>query len=360
MRFQHVCVESIGYVLPGEVVTSAQIEERLAPVYDRLGLSVGRLELMTGIRERRFFPPGTLPSQVARQAGEAALSAAGISRDKIGAALLGSVCRDHLEPATANAVHHGLGLPAACDVLDLSNACLGLLNGVLYLAAQIELGHIAAGIVFGGEIGRPLVEGTIDSLNRNLQVTRQTIKNDFASLTIGSGGAAIVLCDRRLSRTQSRLRAAVRLSDTSAHTLCAGGSEAAVHGDDRPRMVTDSEALLHAGVALAQRAWPQLQRAARWPGEAILKTATHQVGKAHRRLLLDALHLPLQADFPTVETLGNTGAVALPTAAAVAVEQGHVVPGDHWAWLGIGSGLNTVMLAIDYQGFGVAQRQYEG
>jgi 3-oxoacyl-[acyl-carrier-protein] synthase-3 len=50
MRYQRVCLEAIGYTLPDEVVTSAELERRLAPAYERLRLPEGRLELMTGIR----------------------------------------------------------------------------------------------------------------------------------------------------------------------------------------------------------------------------------------------------------------------------------------------------------------------
>ena len=61
---------------------------------------------------------------------EKALAAAGVERQQIGALVHGSVCRDFLEPATACGVHHGLGLPDRCAVYDVSNACLGLLNGM--------------------------------------------------------------------------------------------------------------------------------------------------------------------------------------------------------------------------------------
>ena len=93
------------------------------------------------------------------------------------------------------------GVPTSAAILDVSNACLGLLNGLLVLANMIELGQVRAGIVVGTEDGRDLVEGTIDSLLKNPNLTRQSIKLDFASLTIGSGSAAIVLCHRDLSRT---------------------------------------------------------------------------------------------------------------------------------------------------------------
>ena len=49
MNFEKVGIEGMAYSLPSEIVTSVQLEERLAPLYDRLNLHPGRLELMTGI-----------------------------------------------------------------------------------------------------------------------------------------------------------------------------------------------------------------------------------------------------------------------------------------------------------------------
>ena len=58
MKYAHVHLEAWAYVLPERVVSSAELEQRLAPLYERFGLHEGRLELMTGIRERRFWKPG--------------------------------------------------------------------------------------------------------------------------------------------------------------------------------------------------------------------------------------------------------------------------------------------------------------
>ncbi|MCA9165952.1 MAG: 3-oxoacyl-ACP synthase III, partial [Planctomycetales bacterium] len=167
MQYHNVCVEAFGFSLPEEIVTSAELESRLAPLYRRLRLPEGRLELMTGIRERRFWRPGALPSDESVNSAEQAIAAAGIDRRHIGALVHGSVCRDHLEPATAARVHHLLGLPEACVVYDVSNACLGMLNGMLQVANMIELGQIRAGLVVGTESSRQLVEATIDMLNQN-------------------------------------------------------------------------------------------------------------------------------------------------------------------------------------------------
>ena len=80
MKFQNVYVEALGYTIPREIWTSSEIEQRLLPIYERLKLPAGRLELMTGIRERRFWPAGTRPSTLSIASCHHAIEAAGIDR----------------------------------------------------------------------------------------------------------------------------------------------------------------------------------------------------------------------------------------------------------------------------------------
>jgi 3-oxoacyl-[acyl-carrier-protein] synthase III len=348
MQYQNVCVEAFTCLLPPNVVTSEQLEGRLRPVYDRLGLHPGRLELMTGIRERRHFDPDARPGMISAKTAKRAIAMSGIDPNDIGVLIHGSVCRDQMEPATACSVHNAVGLPPHALAMDISNACLGLLNGMVIIANMIELGQIRAGVVVGTEIGLPLVEGTIDRLLADPNVTRQSLKLELASLTIGSSSAAVILCDKELSRTGTRLVGGACLADTSSHELCAGGDSTLSCGDARPQMSTDSEALLYAGVTLATRTWAEMKRSIGWHNEDVDKVFTHQVGKAHRKLLLERLGLREELDYPTVELLGNTGAAALPTAVALGVGAGHVSPGDRVALLGIGSGLNSVMLGLEW------------
>ena len=79
------------------------------------------------------------------------------------------------------------------------------------------------------------------------------------------------------------------------------------------------------------------------------QSAYHQVGIAHRKLMFESLALNPAIDFATLETLGNTGSVALPITMALGVEQGHVQQDDRIAMLGIGSGINCLMLAVEWQ-----------
>lgn len=349
MQYRNVCLESLGYTIPDEIVTSDEIEARLSPLYERLRLPEGRLELMTGIRERRFWEPGTLPSDKSVESGQRAIEAAAIDRNYIGALIHGSVCRDFLEPATACSVHHRLGLPDNCAIYDVSNACLGLLNGILQIANMIELGQIRAGLVVGTEGSRQLVETTIETLNQDTSLTRSQLKLAVASLTIGSASCAVLLTDRELSQTDNRLLTATVRTNTEHHQLCHSGHDEAVGSGMHPLMQTDSERLMREGIATGVETFRAFLQANDWSIDDIDKTFCHQVGSAHRKVMLESLGLRQDRDFTTLQWLGNTGSVALPITMAVGAQRGHIDSGDNLAMLGIGSGINCLMLGASWQ-----------
>lgn len=344
MLFQNVCVESLAVSLPDEVWSSAEVEERLRPVYERLKLPFGRLELMTGIKSRRFWPPGMRPSEASAAAGRAVLAKSGLRGDQVELFIHSAVSRDMLEPATASFAHRLIGLPAAAQVLDVSNACLGFLNALTLAGGLIESGQIGCALVATGESGRPLVENTIRTLLEK-PLGRGEIKPYFANLTIGSGAAAAIVCHRSLvTGRPHRLLGGVARAATEHSDLCKGDAES----PDAYAMRTDSEQLLLAGVALARDTWRDFKAATGWTMEGVDRIVGHQVGSAHRRQLYEALGLDLAKDFSTFETLGNMGSASLPATLAAAVDTGAVREGDRVALFGIGSGLNCLMLALEW------------
>ena len=64
--------------------------------------------------------------------------------------------------------------------------------------------------------------------------------------------------------------------------------------------------------------------------------------------MLDAMGLDPDRDSVTFPKLGNTGSVALPLTLAAAALSGHLKAGDRVAMLGIGSGINSVMLGVTW------------
>ncbi|KAA5547095.1 3-oxoacyl-ACP synthase III [Roseiconus nitratireducens] len=344
MKFENVHLASIGALLPEEVWSSDDLEQRLQPLYQRLKLPEGRLELMSGIAQRRVWPVGTVPSGPSIQAGKLAVEAAGIDPAQIGCLIHASVCRDFLEPATASRVHHGIGLSSDCWVYDVSNACLGLINGAVQIAMMIESGAIEAGIVVGTENSRMLLESTIAALNADTSLARKDIKGAFASLTIGSGSCAWLLAHRRHAPAASVIETGIAEARTRYHDLCVSDSDSA-GAAMQPLMETDSETLMAEGIATGVAAFEKLLRESGWRRESIDRSVCHQVGSRHRSAMLSAMQLPPESDSVSFPRLGNTGSVALPLTVASAAQSGVLQPGHQVAMLGIGSGINSVMLA---------------
>ena len=349
MRFKNVYIEGLAYHLPKNIVSSEDLEKRLAPVYDRLKLPFGRLEMMTGIHERRFWDKGVSPSQVASKAGELAILSSGIDRVQIGCLINASVCRDFLEPATASLVHHNLGLHTSALVFDISNACLGVLNGMVHVANMIELGQIRAGLVVAGENGGPLVDATIESLLNKSDLTRNEIKSSFASLTIASAAVGVLLVHKDLSKYKHRLLGGYSQAASQFNKLCRGNDESKTGITSwSPLMKTDAETMMQEGCRLAGQTWACVKKNLGWTNDDVNRVFCHQVGHAHRKLLYETLSLELKKDFSTLEYLGNTGAASLPSTFALGAESGFLKSGDRIALLGIGSGLNCLMLGAEW------------
>ena len=348
MNFHNVCIEAIGYCLPSIVMTSEKLEKMLAPLYERLGLSEGRLELMSGIRQRRFWPEGTLPSQASAMAAQNTLEKAGLEAGDIDCLINCSVSRDFVEPATSTAVHRLLKLGKNVLNFDISNACLGMASGVMMLANMVELGQIRRGIAVCGENSWPLVKNTLARLNEDMSMTRQRFKGQFASLTIGSAAAAVVVSAKGISRFCHKLLGMASVSDSSANDLCQGDANGGMTEESTPVMDTDSQTLLKRGVDVATLMWRRLKETVQWNESTPDVICTHQVGKAHSALLFDTLGLNPEHDFVSYPELGNCGSASWPVTCAMAEERGVLRAGHHLAVLGIGSGINCTGMAIDW------------
>ena len=348
MHFEKVFIEGLAYHLPDNIVTSNEIEERLAPLYERLKLPEGRLELMSGIQERRFWDKGVLPSQVATIAGKKAIAQSGVDPKQIGCLISASVCRDFLEPSTASVIHNNLKLPGEAFVFDVSNACLGVLNGMSIIASMIEQNQILAGLVVAGENGGPLVNNTIETLLARKDITRNEVKSSFASLTIGSSAVGVVLAHEKVAKQGHRLLGGVSMAETQFNHLCRGSDDSGAGREWSTLMDTDSETLMKEGCRLAGKTWARTREVLGWSNEEVNRVFCHQVGKGHRKLMYESVGLDPEKDFSTLEFLGNTGSASLPTTLAMGIEKNVLQSGDKAALLGIGSGLNCLMMGVEW------------
>lgn len=343
MKFKNVVLESYGYDLSEKSVKSSDIEDRLAPLYGKLKLPEGRLELMTGITERRMWEPGTKPSDLSTTAAKKCLAKSKIKPSEVDLLIHASVCRDFLEPATASVVHANLGLSRHAMIFDLSNACLGVINAIVVAGNMIESGQIKTALIVSGENGGPLLENTVDELLNNPGIDRKNIKKYIANLTIGSAATAIMITHKSLSPDSPEILGGAVETDSSANHLCRGDGN--THS---LVMETDSEELLKYGVALGQSTWQKAKSELSWDNSRVDFVLTHQVGTAHEKLSLESLELNKIKTFRTYPFLGNAGSSALPITLMMADEKGLISKGDHIALLGIGSGLSSIMLGVKW------------
>jgi len=333
-RHTNTAILSVTAAEPPHVVTSSSFDEILGPTFDRVGMRTGLLEGLAGIYERRWWADGTRFSDGAVEAAESAIEASGIDRDRIGLMINSSVSREHLEPSSAVEIHHRLGMPTSCTNFDLANACLGFVNGMHLAASMIDAGHIDYALVVDGEDARPVQERTLRRLSQP-DASTEDVMNEFASLTLGSGGAAMVLGRIDKHPDAHRLVGGISRAATEHHTLCIG---------DNDSMRTDTKGLLDAGLELAESAWKEALLDNDWQDMDCY--VLHQVSSVHtsalcQRLGIDTSKVPL-----TFPMYGNIGPASLPFTLAREVD--NLTAGDRILCMGIGSGLNTAFCEITW------------
>jgi 3-oxoacyl-[acyl-carrier-protein] synthase-3 len=337
--FKNVAIESVAYELAPHRISSDWLEDQIAETMQRLGVPRGRLEQLSGIRERRFWDEGTLPSAVASMAAEKAIAAAEVDRAKIGVVINTSVCQDYLEPSTACFVHRNLGLAPHAINYDVRNACLGFLNGMDIAGMMIEAGVVQYALVVNGEGSQEAVMSTIRRLQRP-ETTHRDFRDNFATLTLGSGAAAMLLAHRSVSRSGHVLNGVVTMAATEHNDLCLGMPD---------YMKTDAAALLVAGVKLAAQTWQVAQETLpNWHDDHIAVYAPHQVSARHTAGVVEAIGITPEKIYLNFPVLGNIGPAALPISLAQAAEAGRMKAGDQVGLLGIGSGLNCSMMSVTW------------
>lgn len=370
MRYSRVYLESIGYELAPVVVSTKELEARLAPLYQALRLPVGQLEALTGISERRWWPKDYSVAHGAAIAANKALATSNIKASDIDVLIYAGVCREQLEPATACHVAAEVGISSDAAIFDLSNACLGVLNGIVEVANRIELGQARAGLVVSCETAREINEVMINQMvqTKSMDVFRQAI----ATLTGGSGAVAVLVVDEELSSLHRRqLLGGATKNAPQFHNLCRWGWESVSPTVDKllhteagsllktafdkgmrhvvmPFMATDAGNVLKYGVDLGLKTWQSFLTKLGWASEHLDKVICHQVGTMHRDTILKTLGIPAHKEFSTFEYLGNIGTVSLPLTAALAEERDFLKPGDQVGFMGIGSGLNCMMLGLKW------------
>ncbi len=336
MLFQHVAIAGLAHIDAPRQLSSAEINARLKPTLDRLGIKANVLEDIAGIRSRRLWDDGVEASDAATLAGVKALADAGIDPSRIGLLVNTSVSRDYLEPSTASIVSGNLGLSDTCQNFDVANACLAFLNGMDIASRMIERGEIDYALIVDGETANLAYEKTLARM-ASPDLTEDEFRNEMATLTLGCGAAGMVLARAELAPGAPRYRGGVSRAATQWNSLCRGNLD---------RMVTDTKMLLIEGMKLATKTFIAAKIAFGWVVEEVDEFVIHQVSKVHTQAMVEAFGIDPKKVLTIFGEHGNIGPASVPIVLSKLREMGRLKKGDRIALLGIGSGLNCSMAEV--------------
>jgi 3-oxoacyl-(acyl-carrier-protein) synthase III len=338
-----VRVSGVGVEIPPHVVTSTEVEERAR--IDRFGLEPGWLERLTGVRERRWADPAIPSSELAARAGRKALANAGLEPEQVDTVLFCGIVRDTLEPATCNAVAEAVGARRA-RVMDLSNACNGIIDGIDVADALIRTGKARRVLVTTGE--RTSIATDMNARNH------EELMRTVASLTLGDGGGAFVLepsedpgrglCARYYASDPTQWRHAIALRlrpSTQACEICGSLLDRFFH--------CEGHKLFSAVFPLFVGGIGPLMEQTGWTFDDLDLVFLHEVSK---RFIESAIPLlgpaagAAQKLWSTVERFGNTSTLTLPLQMAEAQAAGVLVPGSKLVAVGVSSGVSVGAVAM--------------
>lgn len=177
--------ESIGCYMPEKVVSSKELLDKMKvkPIFD--------LEDVTGIKNRRYRSKTEDSFQLGLAAARDCLSHSKYKAKDIEAVIWTSITQFkngaefQFEPAMSLHIKSGLGADGAMN-FDISNACAGMLTGVYILDNLIRAGIVKNGLVLSGECITHVADTALKEIS-------EPIDDQFASLTVGDSGAAVIM-----------------------------------------------------------------------------------------------------------------------------------------------------------------------
>jgi 3-oxoacyl-[acyl-carrier-protein] synthase-3 len=328
---------SIAAAQPPRIVASEEVEEQLRAHSPEVRFMPGLLEMMTGIRSRRYAAPHTNTSDLAAEAGCRALARAGLERDQIDLLIFASAGQDLIEPATAHITQHKLG--TAAPVMDVKNACNSFINGV----------QVGEALILTGQYRRVLVvTGEVLSLGIKWCVADKTdLRLSFPGYTFGDAGAAAVLEE---SHDGSGIFYRKFMAE-SAHWAMGtfpGGGTMHPRGEEHSYFRGDGALLKEVFLEVGP---PFLRAALRESGtclEDFDRIFVHQVTMPFLDILLRVTGIPRAKVAVTLPEYGNMAAASLPVAFSLAEERGEVRRGDRIMFIGLAGGISLGVLMFQF------------
>jgi 3-oxoacyl-[acyl-carrier-protein] synthase-3 len=304
-----------GSYLPSRVLTNKELATKVETSDDWI---VQR----TGIRQRHIAADGEVTSDLAIQAGRAALANAHVDPQSIDLIVLATSTPDNTFPAAAVTVQSGLGITRGA-AFDLQAVCSGF---VFALAT-------ADGLMRTGTYKRALVIGS-ETFSRILDWTDRT-----TCVLFGDGAGAVVIeAQQQPGTREDRGILTTHLRSDGRHKtkLYVDGGPSSTRTVGHLRM--EGRAVFKHAVAMITDVIEDAFRATGYTAAEVDWFVPHQ---ANQRIIDDSAHklgIAPEKVISTVALHGNTSAASIPLALNVAVKDGRIKRGDLVLFEAMGGG----------------------
>jgi 3-oxoacyl-[acyl-carrier-protein] synthase III len=282
----------------------------------------------TGIRARHFAADGVQCSDLALQAAQAALTAAGRQASEVDLIIVATSTPDMVFPSTACILQHKLGV-AGCAAFDMQAVCSGFVYALSVADAMVRAGSARCALIVGAEV-----------FSRILDFNDRT-----TCVLFGDGAGAVVL---EASNEPGVLACDLHADGKHVGILCVPGtvSGGQILGD--PLLKMDGQAVFKLAVGVLESAARTVLAKAGRAAEDIDWLIPHQANIRIMQSTAKKLKLPMDKLVATVDQHGNTSAASVPLALDVAVRDGRVKRGDTVMLEGVGGGFTWGAALVDF------------
>jgi 3-oxoacyl-[acyl-carrier-protein] synthase-3 len=272
----------------------------------------------TGIRARHFADQHVFASDLALQACNQALSAAGLQASQIDLIIVATSTPDMVFPSTACILQNKLGANG-CTAFDVQAVCSGFVYALTVADAMIQSGAASKALVVGAEIFSRILD----------------FKDRTTCVLFGDGAGAVVL---EASETPGILATDLHADGKHVGILCVPGHVSAGQASGDPLLKMDGQAVFKLAVGVLEQAAQAVLTKAGKSEADIDWLIPHQANIRIMQSTAKKLKLSMDKVIVTVDQHGNTSAASIPLALDWAVRNGKVKPGDLVMLEGVGGG----------------------
>ncbi|AYR24038.1 beta-ketoacyl-ACP synthase III [Herbaspirillum rubrisubalbicans] len=308
-----------GSYLPTKRVTNHELAAQLA----EQGIETSDEWIVTrsGISARHYAEPAQLSSDLALQAAQRALEAAGMQANDIDLIIMATSTPDHLGgfPSTACVVQRKLGITNGAPAMDVQAVCSGFVYAMSVADSFIKSGAHKNVLVIGAEVFSRILD----------------FKDRTTCVLFGDGAGAIVMS---AAQEPGVLATKLHADGSHGHILCVPGSvnNGAVAGS--AYLYMDGPAVFKLAVSLLDKVAREALEAAQMQSTDVDWLVPHQANIRIMQGTAKKMGLPPEKMVVTVAEHGNTSAASIPLALDQAVRDGRIKPGHTVLMEGVGGG----------------------